>query len=267
MIFLCNNYMDIAYIKTLTEIILNKSFKDTNKKAIITYDNRINFCCPICGDSTKSASKKRGNIFFDKLLYVCFRCGHTSSFNKLCKHFDILIDPTKKIEMIEHLNSVVSKSDCKTDMSEVNFDDLINMEDLEKILNSNEKNITHFHPISKNSAVYNYLSERGITSNMCKDIYEAKHWLSEDRYEPVMVFLNKSGNKILGMQTRNLKSGKWRSFKIYTFETLYRWVNNLEHEDARYRYFGTGTCRYINNSSEFKLAGSSFLIGLKFKMR
>ncbi len=37
--------------------------------------------------------------------------------------------------------------------------------------------------------------------------------------------------------------------------------------DARYRYFGTGTCRYINNSSEFKLAGSSFLIGLKFKMR
>ena len=37
--------------------------------------------------------------------------------------------------------------------------------------------------------------------------------------------------------------------------------------DARYRYFGTGTCRYINNSSEFKLAGRSFLIGLKFKMR
>ena len=44
-------------------------------------------------------------------------------------------------------------------------------------------------------------------------------------------------------------------------------INEIVGIDARYRYFGTGTCKFIDNSSEFKLAGSSVLLGLKFKMR
>ena len=222
--------MDISYIKTLTETILAKTFKDPNRRNIVTYDNRINFCCPVCGDSARTASKKRGNIFFDKLFFKCFNCGHQSSLNKLCKQFSIVIDPSKKMEMIEYLNSVVNKSDYKSDMSEVNFDDLINLSDLENVLNSNSKNITHFKPINKSGGIAAYLLERGITLDMCNDIYEARHWLNEDKYEPVIVFLNRRGDKILGMQTRNLKSGRYRSFKIYNFETLYRWVHNLEHD-------------------------------------
>jgi len=87
--------MDISYIKTLTETILAKTFKDPNRRNIVTYDNRINFCCPVCGDSARTASKKRGNIFFDKLFFKCFNCGHQSSLNKLCKQFSIVIDPKK----------------------------------------------------------------------------------------------------------------------------------------------------------------------------
>jgi len=37
--------------------------------------------------------------------------------------------------------------------------------------------------------------------------------------------------------------------------------------DARYRYFGTGKVSYTDNSSEVKIAGSSFLIGLKIGMK
>ncbi len=36
--------------------------------------------------------------------------------------------------------------------------------------------------------------------------------------------------------------------------------------DARYRYFGTGSCSFIDNSSDFKLSCSSFLIGLTIGM-
>jgi hypothetical protein len=32
----------------------------------------------------------------------------------------------------------------------------------------------------------------------------------------------------LGAQVRNLKEGKRRLFKIYNFETLYKWVNSVE---------------------------------------
>ena len=44
-------------------------------------------------------------------------------------------------------------------------------------------------------------------------------------------------------------------------------ITQIAAIDARYRYFGTGTCRVFENTADFKLAGSSFLIGLKFKMR
>jgi opacity protein-like surface antigen len=44
-------------------------------------------------------------------------------------------------------------------------------------------------------------------------------------------------------------------------------ISEIAAIDLRYRYFGTGTCNFIDNSSEFKLSGSSVLVGLKLKMR
>ena len=56
---------------------------------------------------------------------------------------------------------------------------------------------------------------------MTKNIYQAKNWLNDDKYEWVIVLLNKRDDKILGIQTRNLKSGRYRSFKIYNFDFIY----------------------------------------------
>jgi len=223
--------MDTLYVKTLVQTILNKSFSAENRRNIVTYDNRFNFCCPVCGDSARSASKKRGNVFFDKLFFKCFNCGYTSSLNALCKKFQIQMDPAKRLEMIEYLSNAVNNSDYKSDMSELNIDDLLNLSDLDELFNSGNSILTEFKPIVKGGFVHTYLSERGITDSMTKNIYQAKHWLNEDKYEWVLVFLNKKNDKILGIQTRNLKSGRSRSFKIYNFETLYRWVHNLSIDD------------------------------------
>ena len=133
--------------------------------------------------------------------------------------------------MIEYLNSVVNNNDYKSDMNEVDFNELIELTDLERVLTSGQNIITDFKPLIKDSTVYTYLVERGIGESMHQNIYQAKHWLSEDRWEPVMVLLNRRGNKILGLQTRNLKSGKFRSFKIYNFETLYKWVHEISGDE------------------------------------
>ena len=223
--------MDIEYIKSLMQNILDKTFSDQNRRVIKTFDNRINFCCPVCLDSTKTAAKKRGNVFFNSLHFECFRCGYKSSFYKLCKQFSIQIDPSKKMEMIEYLNNVVNNNDYKSDLSEVDFNELIDISDLERVLTSGQNILTDFKPIIKDSNVYTYLVERGIKEDMHQNIYQAKHWLNEDRWEPVIALLNRRGNKILGLQTRNLKSGKYRSFKIYNFESLYKWVNNIGEEE------------------------------------
>jgi hypothetical protein len=51
---------------------------------------------------------------------------------------------------------------------------------------------------------------------------------NSDRYDPVMCLLNRRGGKVLTVQVRNLKEGKRRVFKIYNFESLYKWINNIE---------------------------------------
>jgi hypothetical protein len=88
--------------------------------------------------------------------------------------------------------------------------------------------LTEFKPIQKNSIIHNYLNNRGIFDKYQKDIYEAKYWYNSDRYEPVLCILNRKGNKVLGVQIRNTKDGKRRMFKIYNYESLYKWINNVE---------------------------------------
>jgi hypothetical protein len=156
---------------------------------------------------------------------VCFRCGKKTSFDKLCKDFNEQLDPDKKLEMIDHLNNVISYSDCEYDFVDAKFDKLINFDELEKVFNQNITPISDFKPIQINGGVYKYLVGRGINQELHKNIYQAKYWKNDDEYEWIIVMLNRRGNKIIGAQIRNLKEGKKRMFKIYNYENLLEWVN------------------------------------------
>jgi len=58
-------------------VVLTKRFHDNFEKQKIddSNDRKLNFACPICGDSHKKASKKRGNLYFDTEAYKCFNDG------------------------------------------------------------------------------------------------------------------------------------------------------------------------------------------------
>ena len=166
--------MDKNYIKDLIQKILNKEFVDPARKKIVEYSNRINFCAPCCGDSHKNKYAKRGNLYFDKLLYVCFICNKKITLDKFCKDFNEQIDPDKKMEMIEHLNSVMTYSDYEGDFVDAKLDDLIEMSELERVFSQDLTPISDFKPIQVNGGVYKYLIGRGITPNLHKNIYQAK---------------------------------------------------------------------------------------------
>lgn len=219
--------VDVEYIKSIIQEILNKTFSDPRKRSIHDFEDRINFSCPVCLDSRRTASKKRGNIYFDNLLFICFRCGAKIPLSTLCKDNMIQLDPIKKLEMIEHIKSNTHVKH-KSELTEIDFSELIDLNILESHLAKGDEVLTDFKPVYAHDLVYNYLVERGIGIDLHKDIYQAKHWVSATRYEPVVVFLNRKENKVLGMQTRNLKSGKYREFKIYNFETIYKWVHTEE---------------------------------------
>jgi hypothetical protein len=216
--------MDQKYIHGVLQKILNKEFSSVHRRKIITYSDRLNVCCPYCGDG-KSEHKKRGNLYFNRLIYICFNCDKKTTFDKFCRDHNEQLDPDKKLEMIEHLNSVMTYSDYESDFVDAKFDDLIDLSELERVFSQDLTPISDFKPIQVNGGVYKYLVGRGIPPEFHKNIYQAKYWKNEDESEWIIVMLNRRDDKVLGMQIRNLKEGKRRMFKIYNYENLLEWVN------------------------------------------
>lgn len=221
--------MDNSYIDNIIQDILNNEFKISQKRKIVHYQERINFSCFYCGDSDRSINKKRGNLYYNKLKYICFNCGKTCNFDIVCKDFNIRIDPSKKMEIIDHLNKNIKYNDYEDSILDNGLKYLLNINDVVDSINNNiDIPLTDMSPIKKNSIVYNYLVNRGISEELHTNIYQAKNWLGSERYENVICLLNRRGDKILSIQIRNLKEGRNRNFKIFNFETLYQWVYGEE---------------------------------------
>lgn len=223
--------MDKVYIKGLIQNILNKEFSNQQKRRVDEYADRLNMACPYCGDSSKSVHKKRGNLYFNKLFYICFNCDKKTSLDRLAKDFNEAIDPQKKLEIIEYLDSVVDYSDYDTDLNDFKLDDLFDIKDLEELFNVKDTTpIFDFKPISDKSGVFKYLTGRGIPKHLHKDIYQAKYSKGDEGFEHVIIFLNRRGDKVLGLQVRNLKEGRRRFFVIYNWESIYKWFHGDDVE-------------------------------------
>jgi hypothetical protein len=222
--------MDKVYIKNIVQKILNKEFANVQKRRINDYTDRLNVACPFCGDSHRNNHAKRGNLYFNRLVFICFNCDKKTTFDRMCKEFNEQIDPDKKLEMIEHLDSIMTYSDYQSEFVDAKFDNLIDLSDLEKSIELNLTPFSDFKPIQVNGGIYKYLIGRGIEPDKHKDIYQAKYWKNEDESEWIIVMLNRRGSKLLGMQVRNLKEGKRRMFKIYNYENILEWINLAKDE-------------------------------------
>ena len=224
--------MDKGYIKNMIQKILDKEFSHKQKRRVNDYHDRLNMACPYCGDSHRNKHSKRGNLYFNRLFYICFNCDKKTTLDKMCKDFNEQIDPDKKLEMIEHLDSVMTYHDYENEFVDAQFDNLIDMKDLESVFASNITPINDFQPIKVNGGIYKYLVGRGIGPELHKNIYQAKYHKNENESEWIIAMLNRRGDKIIGMQVRNLKSGRRRMFKIYNYENLLEWVNHGKEESA-----------------------------------
>ena len=129
--------MDKIYIKSLLQKIIDKEFSNSTKRRINDYSDRLNFACCYCGDSHKNNHAKRGNLYFNRLVFICFNCDKKTTFDRMCKDFNEQIDPDKKLEMIEHLDSIVSYTDYQNEFIDARFENLIDLTDLEDSINKN----------------------------------------------------------------------------------------------------------------------------------
>jgi hypothetical protein len=221
--------LDKEYVKSKIQEILNHNHSDGQKKYIREYPDRINFACPICGDSQKTPSKKRGNLYWKNMMYMCFNEDSCSrSFLKLMDTFDVEIELDKKINIYSYIDSNIAYSRADDNFVVQKLDKLVDINKMVEFFNNDpDSDFESFGPVQKKSAAYQYLKYDRRIENF-ENIYEAKYKVNSRWIEPVIIILNKSGDKVLGMQLRNLKSGKKRLFKIYNFQKLY----NIIHYDS-----------------------------------
>jgi len=212
--------------------IVSNAHTHPQKKEVRHKSNGYQIACPYCGDSTKNPSNFRGN--FNSLLnYRCFNdgCEKRTDFINFCKDFGHKLDTTQTKTIYSYLDNHMTKMDSIQDeFMEYGLSNLLNLSDLVKELNDSSKIDTHkisdFKPIENNSPQFWYLYEkRGIPVSLHKHIYQCNLHITSSWKEPCIAYLNRSGDKILGMQLRNIKSDQHkRIFKIFPFVELYKYV-------------------------------------------
>ena len=229
-----NPTLDKGYIKDLIQIILNKNHTSSQKRFIREYPDKLNFACPICSDSTHSDSKKRGNLYFKNMMYICYNETSCSrSFSKLLSTFGIEMDLDKRMEMYEYIekNIQFTRTD---DVQLTTLDKLIPLDEITKFFSHNRsRGLTDLKPLELNSPVdYHVRYIRQI--KYTKDIYQGIYHFSPKWKQPVMVFINRMGDKVISFQVRNLLGGDKRYFKIFDFSFIYDMMypeNDLDEQE------------------------------------
>lgn len=196
------DFIDIQYAQMLSGRLDNFKIKHTNPY-------KINFRCPICGDSQKSRGKARGWLLErdNKFSYYCHNCGASQGFNYFLKTVDPLLFNdyiTEKFVANTVTTSTDNTNQFKTEPPKFNkTNPLLKIKKVSQLKPD--------HPIKK------YIQKRQIPSHHHYRLYFApkfKTWINEiipDKFDPkkigkdeprlIIPFLDENG-KCFGVSAR-----------------------------------------------------------------
>jgi hypothetical protein len=211
--------MQINELVSFLENVLQKRFPNIHAKQQIEgdLDRKINFACPICGDSQKKVSKKRGNIFLDTGTYKCFNDGCMSYMplhefiSQMCNQHGILLPsflldepvqskvrPNRENQLVRFLTSDTSEL--------VKVTDVINRFSLKRL-----------DQIDEGSEAYRYIDGRNITQ--VDDFGDCLYSDFADNKVYIFNFDRRSG-RILGFSIRSLDPDADRKYIIKSYTDL-----------------------------------------------
>jgi hypothetical protein len=199
--------------------VLAKRFHDNAEKQKINDNNdrKLNFACPICGDSEKKSSKKRGNLYFDTGAYKCWNDG--------CMAYMSIAEFVAKLSR-EHgimLPSFILESEYKpvkikrggspllrfmtSDTSElITITDVLNRFSLKRL-----------DDIDESCAALDYI--RGRNLDQIDDFGDCLYCDSSDNKVFIFNFDRRSG-KLLGFSMRFLDKNAERKYIIKSYSDL-----------------------------------------------
>ena len=202
----------VREISPVIQSILRTRFPGSApRQRIKVYRDRLNFACPICGDSTTSDYKKRGNILLDGNFAYTYKCHNCGAFMPLQRFFN-RFKQSVSLDTIDYI--ATHSSDRHTDngsrQAAVNmlFDTeeidkwAIDREDLKSKCGLSECNMSNYG---------NYYLKSRRQFLFDKFLYQPK-------YNLLFVLNTTASGKIIGFQVKHLEKGysgpKYKTYKL-----------------------------------------------------
>lgn len=241
------DFTDLHYAQMLSGRLENFRIRSTNPY-------KINFRCPICGDSQKSRSKSRGWLLEkdNNFFYYCHNCGESQTFQYFMKGIDNLLYNDYVAEKFIKKDTKKEEPDFKT----VNTADRLSttkksIKDLKKV-----SQLNHDHPLKR------YIQQRKIPAHQHYRLYFAKKfktWINGiipnkfeniDKDEPRLVipFFDEKGN-MFGVSARGFNPNGIRYITIM-FEDRPK-IFGLDKVDFKKQFYiveGAIDSMFLNNS-------------------
>lgn len=196
-------FIDIQYAQMLSGRLEHFKIKHTNPY-------KINFRCPICGDSQKNRSKARGWLLErdNKFSYYCHNCGASQGFNYFLKTVDPLLYNDYITEKFVANTNPKDTKETNTEQFKAKAPVFIK-DPLKKIKKVSQ--LPFDHPVKK------YITKRQIPPQHHYRLYfvqKFKTWINEiipDKFDPAKIgkdeprliipFLDENG-KCFGVSAR-----------------------------------------------------------------
>jgi len=210
------------YIEKLEQYVqasLNKTFPESRqKRTIYKYKDRINFACPLCGDSASDPYKKRGNIILRGRfanIFKCHNCGLSmpvDRFLKTIKVGEISQTVIKKVR-----KSLAETAQRTVDASVSTADMLFYMPDIEEISVTRE-DLKRACRLQECDGSEGYNNGKGYLDKRLQ--FDYKKFLYDTESNRLFLLNLTPEGKIFGLQTRELsqrrveKYGKYKTYPI-----------------------------------------------------
>ena len=194
-------------IKDKLQVVLNRNFNTSYRRKIDSYHDRLNFCCPICGDSANDSRKKRGNLYLDSMSYHCYNCGAHYGINSLLKRFGEELSGEDKILVHE-----IQQSSTKFERKSKNHHSSMILTLLSKLAvpKSIFFNFNTLVTPYKNEYCSNYLKKRNI------EIQSWKYFAFKESTKELYILNINEDDRIIGYQIRQLDNNSKKSRYLTT---------------------------------------------------
>lgn len=211
---LIDSTIRIRVVQKITRI-LNLNHSHPTKREVKDHQDRLNFACPYCGDSTKNNRKKRGNLYWNDLYYHCYNCDEHRPLNFFLQDFNEKLDTKDNINVINYINE--NKKDYSLGVSL----DFHLFEKIEKLALSFEDIALGYniYPINENTyRAYPYLRSRMLHKKLNRFGYDP-------RRKELYIFNLTKDKKIIGFQVRKLTNSYGPKYRTYDIERIYEKLN------------------------------------------